>query len=301
MMFDQAEKLRQMVRDAYQRGNSSAVIKQSQQSPPSRSRVIAVTSGKGGVGKTSVTVNLALAFASMGKKVLVIDADLGMANVDVMLGCTTRHTMLQLLEDGYRLNDVLTEGPLGIQFLSGGSGIFQLANLTDGQLQHLIRQVTLCDTWADIILIDTSAGLNRTVLNFVLAADEVLIVTTPEPTAMTDAYAMMKAYAGQNGAAPVRLVVNRVTESQEGQMVVDKLVNVAARFLGLTIQHIGIIAEDRNVSKAVKNQKPLLLEFPDSPSTKGIEQIAERLVHGATSVRSTGISGFFNKFLKMMR
>jgi len=302
-MFDQAEKLRQMMRDNTSKTErrSSAVIKQSQQATAAQPRVIAVTSGKGGVGKTSVTINLALAFAAMGKKVLVIDADLGTANVDVMLGCSTRLTIMHLLEEGYRLNDVLTEGPLGIRFLSGGSGIYQLANLSDLQLQQLIRQITLCDTWADLVLIDTGAGLNRTVLNFVKAADEVLLVTTPEPTAMTDAYALLKAYAGQNGTAPVKLVVNRVTETAEGQTVVDKLVNVTARFLGITVQHIGMIQEDRCVSRAIKSQKPLLLAFPEAESTRSIEQLARHLLTGDHKGKATGIKGFFTKILEMMR
>lgn len=304
-MFDQAEKLRQMMHNSVHKGElpHSAIIKKQQQ-PVERQgqpRVIAVTSGKGGVGKTSVTINLALAFATMGKKVLVIDADLGTANVDVMLGCSTRLTIMHLLEEGYRLADVLAEGPLGIRFLSGGSGIYQLANLSDLQLQHLTRHITLCDIWADIVLIDTGAGLNRTVLNFVKAADEVIVVTTPEPTAMTDAYALMKAYSSQNGLAPVRLVVNRVTEENEGRTVVDKLVNVTSRFLGITVQHIGMIQEDRYVSRAIKSQKPLLLAFPESESAKGIERIARRLLAGDETGKSQGVRGFFSKIMEMMR
>lgn len=296
-MRDQAEKLRQLVNKSNSKSLQSPVIK----SDALKSRVITITSGKGGVGKTNFTVNLALALAKFNKKVLIIDADLGTANVDLILGCSARANILKLLEDGVTAKDIVTDGPLGIKFISGGSGIYQLANLDDFQLQHLITQVTAFDSWADIILIDTGAGLNRTVLNFVTAADEVIIVTTPEPTSITDAYAMMKAYAGNEGRAPLRLVVNRVAETSEGQLVVDKLVKVAFRFLGLPIDSLGFVFEDRNLVKAVKSQKPLLLAYPDTISAQCIEHIAERLLSGEDVVRYHGIKGLFRKFLEMVR
>lgn len=294
-MRDQAEKLRQMVKGY---NNKSPIIKNNSDT---RARVITVTSGKGGVGKTNFTVNLALALSNIGQKVLVIDADLGMANVDVVLGCSAPYNMLHLLDEGHKLSDIIIDGPRGIKFMSGGSGIYQLANLNDAQLQQLVNQITLFDNWADIILVDTGAGLSRSVLNFVMAADEVIIITTPEPTAITDAYAMMKAYSGHNGVAPLRLVVNRVMETDEGQLVVDKLIKVAMRFLGVAISNLGFVYEDRNMVKAVKNQTPLLLAFPDSISARCIEHIAHRLLYGEEIPQPRGIKGFFNKFLEMMR
>lgn len=295
-MHDQAEKLRQMVQST-QNQPKSAIIKQQTES---RARVITVTSGKGGVGKTNFTVNLALALASLGQKVLVIDADLGMANVDVVLGSSPKYSVLHLLQDGVGIQDVIADGPQGIKYMSGGSGIYHLANLNQMQLQHIISQVTQCDRWADVILIDTGAGLSRNVLNFVIAADEVIIITTPEPTAITDAYAMMKAYAGHAGTAPLRLVVNRVVEIDEGQMVVDKLIKVSSRFLGVPITSLGFIYEDRNMVKAVKNQTPVLIQFPNTICTRCIEHIAQRLIYGENIPQSKGIRGFFNKFLEMM-
>ncbi|MGI6093464.1 MAG: MinD/ParA family protein [Negativicutes bacterium] len=295
-MRDQAEKLRQLVRSTYETFQSPVI-----KAETLRSRVIAITSGKGGVGKTNFTVNLALALAGYGKKVLVIDADLGTANVDVILGCSARANILKLLEEGVNAEDVITDGPRGIKFMSGGSGIYQLANLDEFHLQRLITKITAFDSWADIILIDTGAGLNRTVLNFVTAADEVIIVTTPEPTSITDAYAMMKAYEANQGKAPLRLVVNRVSETEEGQLVVDKLVKVAFRFLALKIDSLGFVFEDRNLVKSVKSQKPLLLAFPNTVSAKCIEHIAERLLSGKNIVQNNGIRGFFRKFLEMVR
>lgn len=296
-MRDQAEKLRELARGV-KTTLKSAIIKQQ---PTAQARVIAVTSGKGGVGKTNLTVNLGLALANLGQKVLIIDADLGLANVEFVLGCTPPHNLLNLLDDGYGLADIVTEGPRGIKFMSGGSGIYQLANLSEAQLNKIISQIVQFDQWADIILIDTGAGLHRNVLNFVMAADEVIIITTPEPTAIADAYAMMKAYAAHYGRAPLKLVVNRVQENDEGQMVVDKLIKVTERFLSVTISNLGFVYEDRNVGKAVKSQTPFILAHPDTISSRCIEHIAQRLLYGKDGLASTGIKGFISKFLDMMR
>lgn len=294
-MRDQAEKLRQMVQNS-QSSYKSSIIKQ----PESRARVITVTSGKGGVGKTNFTVNLALALSSLGQKVLVIDADFGLANVDVVLGCSAPYNMLKLLEEHCRLADIVADGPKGIKFMSGGSGIYQLANLSDAQLHYIISQITLFDKWADIILIDTGAGLSRNVLNFVMAADEVIIITTPEPTAITDAYAMMKTYSHYHGRAPLHLVVNRVLDMEEGQVVVEKLIKLALRFLSLKVQNLGFVYEDRSVINAVKNQVPLLISYPDAISSRCIEHIAQRMLYGENIPKPQGIKGFFNKFLEMI-
>lgn len=295
-MRDQAEALRQMARSAHSTAKS-AIIKQ----PKSQSRVIAVTSGKGGVGKTNFTVNLALAFANLGQKVLIIDADLGLANVEFVLGCSPQYNLLNFLDDGYRLVDIVSDGPHGIKFMSGGSGIHQLANLSEAHLGRIISQMVQFDHWADIILIDTGAGLHRNVMNFVMAADEVIIITTPEPTAIADAYAMMKTYAAHYGRAPLKLVINRVQEITEGQQVVDKLIKVSLRFLGLTISNLGLVYEDPNMVKAVKSQIPVLLAHPETISSRCIENIAHCLLYGKEAVQATGIRGFFSKFLGRLR
>lgn len=290
-MSDQAERLRQMTLQA--KIPKSPIIKQMH-----RSRVITVTSGKGGVGKTNFTVNLALALAALDQRVLIIDADLGMANVEVILGCSAQYNILNLLEDGLRITDVVAEGPRGIKFMAGGSGIYHLANLSEAHLKHIVMQISLFDNWADFILIDTGAGLSRNVLNFVMAADEVIIITTPEPTAITDAYAMMKAYKGQNGTAPLRLVVNRILDRDEGQMVVNKLMRVSQRFLDLSIDSLGYVYEDRKMVKAVKNQVPVILSSPEAISSRSIESIGQRLLYGENVQPSHGIKGFFHKFLE---
>ena len=295
-MWDQAERLRKMVQSDYGKPKSS-VIKANNL----KARVIAVTSGKGGVGKTNFTVNLALALAKLGQKMLIIDADLGMGNVEVVLGCSTQYNILHLLEGGFSLNDIITDGPLGIKFMSGGSGIYNMANLSDLQLTRIINQIRLMDDWADIILIDTGAGINKSAINFVVAADEVIIVTTPEPTAITDAYAMMKTYVNHCGTGMLRLVINRVFEVNEGNIATDKLTKVALNFLGLSLTSLGMIYEDRNLIRAVKKQIPLLLAFPDTISARCIEQIANRLLSIENNKKAGGIKGFFDSFVGLVR
>lgn len=301
-MRDQAENLREIVQKSREKTlhvrelYKSPVIKQLS----SKARVIAVTSGKGGVGKTNFTANLALALASLQKRVLIIDADLGMANVDVVFGCDSKYSLLNLLEEEIKLEDIISEGPRGIKFMSGGSGIYDLANIDESKLKSIISKIKLCDKLADIILVDTGAGINRSVLNFVLAADEVILITTPEPTAMTDAYAMMKAYVSHQGSAPFKLVINRVMEAGEGQTVVNKLIQTALRFLKLRADSLGFVYEDMNLVKAVKKQQPLLLAYPDSISAQCIEKIANQLLNRQVVTKNKGIEGFLSRFFNFI-
>ena len=219
-MADQATRLRQLV------GGSPLPedIREERLSSPNRKtpnsdnvRVIAITSGKGGVGKTNLSVNLAIALKEAGLRVLLIDADLGMANVDVVLGSLSRTHLLNLLEEGVELEDVLVHGPYGVDYISGGSGIEKAADFTFEERQRLMQKLTGCGQVADIILVDTGAGLGKNVMDFILAADEVLLVTTPEPTALTDAYAVMKAYSMYASAPSLKLVVNRVYDEAESR------------------------------------------------------------------------------------
>ena len=290
-MNDQANRLRQM--NEMMGASRSAILKPIQ----TQARVITVTSAKGGVGKTNVTVALAVAFARLGKKVLILDADLGLSNVDVILGASAPGNLFQVIHNGLDLNDVVADGPLGIKFISGGSGIYDLSNLSDSQIQYFLHQVGQFDNWADIILIDTGAGLNRMVLNFVLAADEVVVVTTPEPTAVADAYAVIKAYAAKGGQSPVRLIVNRVRELAEGEGVLNKLAKVSQRFLGLPISHLGFIFEDRMVQKSVTSQVPLMVAYPDSVAARCIDRIAHSLIFGEDLPVPRGIRGLFQRLL----
>ncbi|WIW71599.1 MinD/ParA family protein [Anaerosinus gibii] len=294
--MDQAYMLRKLVQ------NKQSLNLGVEKEPAHKSRVIAVSSGKGGVGKTNLSVNLAIALSQMGYRVLIIDADLGMANVNIVLGASAKYNLLNLIRDNVNVEDILAEGPCGVKFLSGGSGIEELANLTAFDLERIISKLNLCENLADIILIDTGAGLSKSVLNFLMAADDVILVTTPEPTAMTDVYAIMKAYSNQPDCSEVKLVVNRVTEPNEGIDVQAKLEKTALRFLNLNVTTLGEIKEDRNLVRAVKAQRPVVLSYPNSDVAKCIKKIASVLISDDTDqVRTKGLGGFLKKVFSFLR
>ncbi len=269
--------------------------------PKEGARIIAVTSGKGGVGKSNLTVNLALAFLAEGKKVLVIDADLGMANVDVLLGTSSKYNLLHLLDDDVVLDDVILKGPYGLRYISGGSGMEQAGEFTPAERSLLEEKLTGCGELADIILIDTGAGIGRNVLDFILAADEVVLVTTPEPTAMTDAYAVMKAYSMYAAKPNMRIVVNRVYDEAESLEVAEKLRKTAERFLHMDIGSLGAIYEDRTMIQAVRQQKPILQAYPDSLAAKCIKAIARSILYGEKVFVKKGWKSFLQYFLDFTR
>ena len=243
-------------------------------------RVVAITSGKGGVGKTNIAVNLAIALRDKGYRVLVIDADLGMANVDVMLGTSSRRHLLDLLRPEVKLDDVIVETPHGVQYISGGSGIEKALEYDRAEKLLLQQKLADCAARADVILVDTGAGLGRNVMDFILAADEVILVTTPEPTSLTDAYAVMKAYSIYAAQKNLRLVINRVYEPKESREVALKLQRAAEKFLHMPVDCLGYVFEDTSVTKAVRRQQPLIKAAPASAAARCIDALAEAIITG---------------------
>ena len=310
-MQDQAASLRKLVENkkdpaAAENGREAPAAAEpaapaTQPLPKEGARIIAVTSGKGGVGKSNLTVNLALAFLAEGRKVLVIDADLGMANVDVLLGTSSKYNLLHLLDDDVVLDDVILKGPYGLRYISGGSGMEQAGEFTPAERSLLEEKLTGCGELADIILIDTGAGIGRNVLDFILAADEVVLVTTPEPTAMTDAYAVMKAYSMYAAKPNMRIVVNRVYDEAESLEVAEKLRKTAERFLHMEIGSLGAIYEDRTMIQAVRQQKPILQAYPDSLAAKCIKAIARSILYGEKILVKKGWKSFLQYFLDFTR
>ena len=309
-MQDQAASLRKLVenkKDSAAADSGTGAAREAPESSAARpvpkegARIIAVTSGKGGVGKSNLTVNLALAFLAEGKKTLVIDADLGMANVDVLLGTSSKYNLLNLLDEDVVLDDVILKGPYGLRYISGGSGMEQAGEFTPAERDLLEEKLTGCGELADVILIDTGAGIGRNVLDFILAADEVILVTTPEPTAMTDAYAVMKAYSMYAAKPNMRLVVNRVYDEAEGLEVAEKLRKTAERFLHMEIQFLGAIYEDRTMIQAVRQQKPILEAHPDALAAKCIKAIARAMLYGEKVFIKKGWKSFLQYFLDFTR
>ena len=297
-MEDQAARLRQMVR-----GETGGEIKLSPTAAEEdkKTRVIAITSGKGGVGKTNLTVNLAIALEKAGKRTLVIDADLGMANVDVVLGSMSRKHLLNLLDDGVELDDVLIDGPYGVKYISGGSGIEKAQDFGYDERRMLMKKLTGCGQLADIVLVDTGAGIGKTVMDFITAADEVLLVTTPEPTAITDAYAVMKAYSMYAKDKNIRLVVNRVYEEKESREVTEKLRQTGEKFLNMPIECLGYVYDDRSVIEAVRRQKPFLAAKPASSAARCISAMADSLLNGRRMEVKQGWRGFLQQIFNFSR
>jgi flagellar biosynthesis protein FlhG len=286
---DQAESLRQLV----ERLGTPAVL---ERSVSVNSRVIAVTSGKGGVGKSNISVNFALALANLGKNVLLFDADMGLANVDVMLGIIPKYTLVNVLNGQKKLSEVIVEGPGGIRLIASGSGgVKELADLNETQRDKFLEALLSLQHQSDVILIDTGAGLHRNVMAFVLAAEEVVIVTTPEPTALMDAYGMIKILYREKKNPVINVIVNMAGNQAEADEAGNKLVVLSKRFLNLEIAYLGYVPRDPLMIKAVKEQKPVILSAPMSPAATSIRKLAEMLFSGKTKKNGNDLLGFFEK------
>lgn len=266
-------------------------------------KVITITSGKGGVGKSNMAVNLAVQFTRLGKKVIILDADFGLANVEVMFGTVPKHNLSDLIFSGASIRDIITEGPMGIGFISGGSGVLGLNNLNHEQISFLIHNLSLLNDLCDILIIDTGAGISDQVLEFLLASPEVILVSTPEPSSLTDSYSLLKAMLKSGKYVPngtnVRLVANKVNSEMEGKAVYSKLQSVVEKFLGGSLEYLGYIPYDPTLEKAVRNQKVVSIEYPQTRSTKAFEGLASRLIEKDDGQRYRwGISQLFNSLLR---
>ena len=291
--MDQAERLRNII-------SKSDVQPVTQRN----ARVIAVTSGKGGVGKSSLTVNLAVQLSRLGKRVLIFDADFGLANIEIMLGIRPSYTLADLMYRGKTVRDVVTDGPEDIGFISGGSGIHELANLTREQVFSLIRKLDDLDRAADVIIVDTGAGVNDTVLDFVAASDEILLVATPEPTSITDAYALMKLLnrkaAYQPNHTVVKMVANQGREDWEAEELFEKLGVVARKFLDIEVEFLGTVPYDRNMQQAVMRQAPVSISNPSADSAKAVKRIALLLDDQPVEKEEhVGIAKLFSSVIRM--
>ncbi len=303
-MKDQAQKLREIINKMKQKNKSevlcsNAISSENKKVFSENSRVITITSGKGGVGKTNLTINLALALSQLGYKVTILDADLGLANIDVVIGLIPKYTLAHVIRQEKTLEEVIIEGPNGIKIISGGSGFSDLVNLEEEQLSYLINSLKNLGKQADFILIDTGAGINQYVLSFANAASEIILITTPEPTAITDAYAMIKNITLDDNEKLIKILINRVESSQEGGEIFDKLNTACQRFLNMSLYRLGYLYEDPYVSKSVKSQTPFLLKYPNSLASQGIKMIATRLVKESSTeiLKVSGLQRFINKIL----
>jgi len=257
-------------------------------------RVISVTSGKGGVGKTNVVANLAIALQQMGKKVLVFDADLGLGNIDVLLGLSPPYSIHDVLFGAKRLDEVLVAGPGGITILPAGSGVMELTHLDPAQRLALLDELDTVENHFDVLLIDTGAGISANVMYFNIAAQEKIVVATDEPASLTDAYALIKVLSTRYGEKEFKILVNGVQREKEAKTVYRQLSTVASRFLGpLSLDYLGWIPFDSCVPKSVCHQRPVLHAYPGAPASKGFITLAETIWCRSRPAKLNGNIKFF--------
>jgi flagellar biosynthesis protein FlhG len=240
-------------------------------------RMISITSGKGGVGKTNIAANLAYLLSRRDQKTMILDADAGLANIDVILGINSPYNLSHVLNGEMLLADTLIEGPGGIKILPSASGIPEMTDLSRGQKITLIDELNALNDTLDYILIDTGAGISSNVMYFNMAAREIIVVTTPEPTALTDAYALIKVLYQRHAKKRFRLIVNMVRNPSEAKEVYDRLSHATDQFLNLTIEYLGYVLLDEKVKQAVLQQKAVAEIYPNSPATLCLNKIAEKI------------------------
>jgi flagellar biosynthesis protein FlhG len=315
-VIDQATHLRSLMREQQAQRQPDRVAGAAGMALPARPRrasVIAITSGKGGVGKSNVAVNLAIKLASAGKQVVLLDADLGLANADVLCNVDLPHNLAAVIARKKELHEVMVKVPGGFSLIGGASGLARMADLTDADRGRIVRALAELEERADIILIDTGAGISPNVLSFTRAADHVLVVTTPEPTAITDAYAVVKvlhrdAAGTQMGGMPepverrISLLVNQARTPAEARVVHERIAKVARQFLGVSVYDAGHVLADEAVQSAVRARTPFVLASPRSPASHCIGQLAMRLEQGVVGA-GAGASGdgFFNRMSRWFR
>lgn len=288
--MDQAEQLRN-------------IIKANSQPRRPLARVITVTSGKGGVGKSNTAINLAIQFRKMGQKVIILDADFGLANIEIMFGTVPKHNLCDLIYQGKNIKDIITWGPMEVGFISGGSGIAGMSNLSKDYLNYIIQNLQELDQMADTIIVDTGAGISDAVLEFLVASGEILLVTTPEPTSITDSYSLIKAlnrhprYSKEE--SQIKVIANKVANEEEATALYTKLEAVVNRYLKVPISYLGMIPQDDKLAKAVMQQTPVSLESPNAKSAIAYENLAAKLMNKELnkSLTKRGMAAFFSHII----
>lgn len=261
----------------------------------SRARVVAVASGKGGVGKTNVSVNLAAAQAMAGKRVWLLDADLGLANVDVLLGLQVGRNLSHVLGGECELADILIDGPSGMKIIPASSGVQQMASLSALDSANLVHAFSELADELDLLVVDSSAGISHSVTMFASAADDVLVVVCDEPASITDAYALIKVLSRDHGVRRVRVLANMVRSAKQGQILYRKLARVTDRYLDVVARYAGYVPHDDLLQRALRKRKPVVTAFPETRATQAFKKLAESV---DTWDRPDGASGGIQFFLE---
>ena len=261
--------------------------------------MFAITSGKGGVGKTSASINLAIALAARGKRVIVLDADLGLANVEVLMGLNSFFNLQHVIDGEKSIMQILVKGPGGIEIVPGTSGLAKLADLGPAARQNVLNGLKDLQEQSDFVVIDTMAGIGQNAVRFAAAADEVLVVTTPEPSAIVDAYATIKTIFSIREDTVFRLIINMVVNQQQALAVTTNLSRVAKQYLGLTLSYLGYIPRDPHVAQGVMQTTPFVLRFPNAPATQAVYELADRIIQQRAESEQSK-AGFFRRFAQSL-
>lgn len=259
-------------------------------------KIITVTSGKGGVGKTNFTVNLSISLSKLGKKVMIFDADMGMSNVDILLGLNATGSIFDIINCNKELEDIILDTPYGIQVVPGGSGLSNIEDLTSEQRQIFLNKIDQIDD-VDYIIIDTGAGISKSVLSFISCAQEVFFVTTPEPTSITDAYSLLKATSNFRIRKNAKIIVNKSANVNEAKSTFNRINSVVNNFLDMDLEFAGYILDDKNVVNCVKKQSPFTIEYPNSNASKCINSISRNLINN--TIEGESASKLFKKIFSM--
>lgn len=283
-MLDQAEALRRLV--------------QGEKKEEEKVKIFTVTSGKGGVGKSNFVVNLAISLQNSGKKVLVFDADIGMGNDDVLMGIFPKYNIMDVLKNNISLEEAIVTGPCGVDLLAGGSGLNNIEDLTKEEREAFIDNIEKMEGY-DYIFIDTGAGINRSVLAFIASSNESIFILTPEPTSLTDGYSLLKALKHFNINTTTNVVVNKALDQEEGDKTFNKFNMAANKFLGVNTNYLGCVYEDRKLVMAVRSQKPVVIEYPNSLAATSIKKISNKINGLNGKVKGIGAKGLMNKLFKI--
>ncbi|UOQ43037.1 MinD/ParA family protein [Halobacillus salinarum] len=284
-MADQAERLR---------------IRIKQQTQNRSGKTIAITSGKGGVGKSNFTINFALKLAELNKKVLIFDLDIGMGNIDILLGVTPRHSFVDLFSSTLSIHDIIESGPNALSYIAGGSGLSDLFQLDAHKFEYFQSEFMKLLQSYDFILFDMGAGLTNESLSFLTSANEVIIITTPEPTSIRDAYSVIKHLTSKDKELPIHITVNKALDDRDGRNAFFRIQKVAGQFLNKQVSQLGIIPEDRAVLKAVSNQSPFSIASPKCKASMAMTRIAEQFLEAGEGINPKPQESFLSKLKRLV-
>lgn len=259
-------------------------------------QVITVTSAKGGVGKTSVSINLAIALSRRGRRVLLVDMDVGLANIDLMLGEKSRYNLSDLLSGNMQVSDIIETSRYGVQFISGGSGLSELINIQPHMLHRIISNLLNLHDVADTLIFDTGSGISDHIVRLICASHVTWLVTTPEPTAIMDAYALVKQVNGEKARPNIQLILNKTDNQREANASLNGFVQITQKYTDVNIARLGYILRDNHMVTAVKRQEPLLVSFPNCMVAKNFERLADQFLQGSP-IQNSGFSAFLERFL----